>query len=123
MFALPRVFAASLLVAAVAALAALPAVRPTGRRTTCRQRPPDPAEGNDDPRRGPRRDSRRGSTELQALIKDIGKHELLPDVQIYEKAVRWALDYNEIYDAKDTKSPGGERQEGARRGPRTRESN
>ena len=41
-----------------------------------------------------------GLTELQGLIKDIGKHELLPDVQIYEKAVRWALDYNEIFDGK-----------------------
>ncbi len=41
-----------------------------------------------------------GLTELQGLIKDIGKHDLLPDVQIYEKAVRWALDYNEIFDGK-----------------------
>ena len=42
----------------------------------------------------------KGLTELQGLIKDIGKHDLLPDVLIYEKAVRWALDYNEIYDGK-----------------------
>ena len=27
-------------------------------------------------------------------------------MQIYEKAVRWALDYNEVYDAKNTKTPG-----------------
>jgi hypothetical protein len=39
-----------------------------------------------------------GLAELQGLIKDIGKHELLPDVLVYEKAVRWALDYDEIYD-------------------------
>ncbi len=41
-----------------------------------------------------------GLAELQQLIKDIGKHELLPDVRIFEKAVRWALDYNEIFDGK-----------------------
>ncbi len=41
-----------------------------------------------------------GLAQLQKHIKDIGKHDLLPDVQIYEKAVRWALDYNEIFDGK-----------------------
>ena len=46
-----------------------------------------------------------GLKELQAIIKDIGKHDLLPDVEIYEKAVRWALDYNEVYDGKA--NPGG----------------
>lgn len=40
----------------------------------------------------------KGLAELQAIIKDIGKHELLPDVLIYEKAVRWALDYREVFD-------------------------
>lgn len=39
-----------------------------------------------------------GLTELQGLIKAIGKHELLPDVEIYEKAVRWAVDYKEVFD-------------------------
>jgi hypothetical protein len=41
-----------------------------------------------------------GLTELQQSIKEIGPHELLPDVLVYEKAVRWALDYNEVYDGK-----------------------
>jgi len=47
-----------------------------------------------------------GLAELQQLIKEIGSHDLLPDVAIYEKAVRWALDYNEVYDGKGAK-PGG----------------
>jgi hypothetical protein len=42
----------------------------------------------------------KGLTELQQLIKDIGKHELLPDVQIYEKAVRYAVEYKEVFDLK-----------------------
>jgi dienelactone hydrolase len=42
----------------------------------------------------------KGLGELQGLIKEIGKHELLPDVDIYEKAVRWAVDYKEIFDSK-----------------------
>jgi hypothetical protein len=49
----------------------------------------------------------KGLAELQSEIKTIGRHELLPDVLIYEKAVRWALDYNEVYDPpppKDKKS-------------------
>ncbi len=47
-----------------------------------------------------------GLAELQALIKEIGNHELLPDVLIYEKAVRWALDFNEVFDGKGG-MPGG----------------
>jgi hypothetical protein len=43
---------------------------------------------------------RKGLTELQAEIKAIGKHELLPDVEVYEKAVRYAVDYKEVFDAK-----------------------
>jgi dienelactone hydrolase len=51
---------------------------------------------------------RKGLAELQRLIKAAGRHELLPDVQIYEKAVRWALDYCEIYDGKGKNvRPGG----------------
>src|SRR6185437_14100130 len=38
-----------------------------------------------------------GLTELQGLIKQIGKHELLPDVEIYEKAVRYAVQYREVF--------------------------
>src|SRR4051812_24417122 len=41
-----------------------------------------------------------GLAELQGLIKDIGKHDLLPDVEVYEKAVRYAADYKEVFDAK-----------------------
>jgi hypothetical protein len=49
---------------------------------------------------------KKGLAELQQLIKDIGKHELLPDVLIFEKAVRWALDYDEVYDGPNAKSKG-----------------
>jgi hypothetical protein len=45
----------------------------------------------------------KGLAELQGLIKDIGTHTLLPDVEIYEKAVRWGVDYKEIYDGKNAK--------------------
>lgn len=43
---------------------------------------------------------KKGLAELQAEIKAIGKHDLLPDVEIYEKAVRYAVDYKEVFDAK-----------------------
>jgi hypothetical protein len=46
-----------------------------------------------------------GLSELQALIKQIGKHDLLADLLIYEKAVRWALEYNEVFGPKNSKSP------------------
>jgi hypothetical protein len=57
-----------------------------------------------------RAEIQKGLADLQAEIKAVGNHELLPDVQIYEKAVRWALDYNEVYDPappkdKDKKGP------------------
>lgn len=42
----------------------------------------------------------KGLAELQGLIKAIGKHELLPDVEVYEKAVRYAVQYKEVFDAK-----------------------
>ena len=41
-----------------------------------------------------------GLKQLQADIKAIGKHDLLPDVEIYEKAVRYAVEYKEVFDAK-----------------------
>ena len=41
-----------------------------------------------------------GLAELQGIIKTIGKHELLPDVEIYEKTVRYAVDYREVFDLK-----------------------
>ena len=43
---------------------------------------------------------RAGLKELQDLLKGLEKHELFPDVAVYEKAVRWALDYKEVYDGK-----------------------
>src|SRR5262245_20990383 len=49
---------------------------------------------------------KKGLAELQQLIKDIGKHELLADVLIFEKAVRWALDYDEVYDGPTPKGKG-----------------
>jgi hypothetical protein len=49
----------------------------------------------------------KGLMELQQLIQEIGKHELLPDVLIYEKAVRWALVYDEVYDGKAGKDGKG----------------
>ncbi len=42
----------------------------------------------------------KGLVELQGLIKDIGKNDLLPDVQIYEKAVRYAVENKEVFDVK-----------------------
>ena len=102
MFALPRVLAAALFAAAVATLAALPA------SVTLADGPKDnlvdnvrpvPPVGNDIPAEDA--DAiKKGLAELQQLVKDIGKHELLPDVLIYEKAARWALEYKEIYDGK-----------------------
>ena len=65
--------------------------------------------------------SRRGWPNFKGLIKDIGKHELLPDVLIYEKAVRWALDYNEVYDGKRIATARRQREEGARGRPGTGE--
>ncbi|HUR53187.1 MAG TPA: prolyl oligopeptidase family serine peptidase, partial [Gemmataceae bacterium] len=41
-----------------------------------------------------------GLAELQSEIKAIGRHDLLPDVAIYEQAVRYAADYREVFDAK-----------------------
>jgi len=43
---------------------------------------------------------RSGLAELQGLLKEIGANELRPDVEIYEKAVRYALNYREVFDAK-----------------------
>jgi len=49
----------------------------------------------------------KGLSELQQVIAQVGKHELLPDVLIYEKAVRWALVYDEVYDGKAGKDGKG----------------
>jgi hypothetical protein len=41
-----------------------------------------------------------GLAELQGLINTLGKNDLLPDVAIYEKAVRYAVQDREVFDAK-----------------------
>lgn len=109
MFALPRALAAATFALAVAALATLPASpsRADGPKDNIPDNVrPIPPKGTDIPA-ADREQLQKGLAELQQLIKDIGQHPLLPDVLIYEKAVRWALDYNEIYDPKGTKNPGG----------------
>ena len=40
---------------------------------------------------------RDGLAELRSAIQAVGKHDLLPDVEIYEKAVRYAVEYGELY--------------------------
>jgi len=105
MFALPRVLAASLFVAALAVFAALPVgvSRADGPKDNIVDNVrPVPPVGNDIPA-ADMDEIKKGLAELQQLIKDIGKHELLPDVLIYEKAVRWAIEYKEIYDGKGAK--------------------
>lgn len=102
MFALPRVLAASLFLAALASLAALPvssSLADGPKDNLVDGVRPVPPVGNDIPAED-LAEIKKGLAELQQLIKAIGKHDLLPDVQIYEKAVRWALDYKEIYDGK-----------------------
>jgi hypothetical protein len=42
-----------------------------------------------------------GLVELQGLIREIGAHDLLPDVLVYEKAVDWAVRYREIFNARE----------------------
>ena len=105
MFALPRVLAASLFLAALAALAALPtnsSLADGPKDNLVDGVRPVPPVGNDIPAED-LAEIKKGLAELQQLIKDIGKHELLPDVLIYEKAVRWALEYKEIFDGKGAK--------------------
>ncbi|MBA4189180.1 MAG: hypothetical protein C0467_14375 [Planctomycetaceae bacterium] len=86
------------LFAALVGLAGLPGSRADGPGDNLpdnvRPVPPKGTELSD----ATKEELRKGLAELQGLIKDIGKHDLLPDVQIYEKAVRYALDHNEVYD-------------------------
>ncbi len=105
MFALPRALAAALFLATLTALAALPASNTLAdgpKDNIATQVRPVPPVGNDIPAED-LAEIKKGLAELQQLIKDIGKHDLLPDVLVYEKAVRWALDYKEIYDGKGAK--------------------
>jgi hypothetical protein len=102
MFALPRVLAAAIFAAVVLALPAS-GTRADGPKDNIPESVrPIPPVGNDIPA-ADLEEIKKGLAELQQLIKDIGKHELLPDVLIYEKAVRWAIDYKEIYDPKPGK--------------------
>jgi hypothetical protein len=99
----PFLRTAPLLVAILALPAASPADGPADNLPDNVR--PIPPRGNDIPQ-GVKDEIRKELTEFQQLIKEIDNHDLLPDVLIYEKAVRWALDYNEVYDPKNTKSPG-----------------
>jgi len=102
MFALPRVLAAATFAAVIAATPTS-GIRADGPKDNIPDNVrPVPPVGNDIPAED-LAEIKKGLGELQQLIKDIDKHELLPDVQIYEKAVRWALDYKEIYDGKGAK--------------------
>lgn len=93
-----RCLSVSLCAAALAGLASLPATRADGPGDNLPDNVrPVPPKGSELPE-AVKEEVRKGLAELQALIKDIGKHELLADVLIYEKAVRWALDYNEVFD-------------------------
>lgn len=60
---------------------------------------PVPPVGNDLPPEV-EKELRAGLAEMQDLLLGLEKHELFPDVAVYEKAVRWALDYKEVYDGK-----------------------
>jgi dienelactone hydrolase/translation elongation factor EF-1beta len=95
---------AAMLIAQFFAIAALP-VSPDGPKDNIADNVrPVPPKGIDLPAKDAE-DIAKGLTELQGLIKEIGKHELLPDVEIYEKAVRWAVDYKEIFDPKGGIAP------------------
>lgn len=104
MFALPRVLAAAALAACAVALPVNSFADGPADNLVDNVRP-IPPKGNpvlaEDAA-----DIKKGLAELQQLIKDIGKHELLPDVLIFEKAVRWALEYDEVYDGPTAKSKG-----------------
>jgi dienelactone hydrolase len=90
---------ASLLIMALAGVAALPVAADGPKDNIADNVPPVPPKGVELPAKDAE-EIAKGLTELQGLIKDIGKHELLPDVAIYEKAVRWAVDYKEVFDLK-----------------------
>lgn len=104
MFALPRVLAALALAAGAVALPSSSLADGPADNVVDNVRP-IPPKGNpvlaEDAA-----EIKKGLAELQQLIKDIGKHDLLPDVLIFEKAVRWALEYDEVYDGLNAKSKG-----------------
>lgn len=104
MFALPRVLAAAALAACAVALPSNSLADGPADNLVDNVRPVPP-KGNpvlaEDAA-----EIKKGLAELQQLIKGIGKHELLPDVLVFEKAVRWALEYDEVYDGPTAKSKG-----------------
>ncbi len=108
MFALPRVLAAAIFAATLATFAILPASssRADGPRDNIvdNVRPVPPRGNTVAPE--DLAAIKKGLAELQQLVKEIGTHELLPDVQVYEKAVRWAIDYGEVYDGPRGKAKG-----------------
>jgi dienelactone hydrolase len=48
-----------------------------------------------------RKDLEAGLARLNGAVASLGKHALLPDVLIFREAVRYALTYNEFFDAPD----------------------
>jgi hypothetical protein len=95
----PRRLAPPALLFALAALA-VASVRADGPADNIVEKVrPIPAVGIDLPA-GDAEEIKKGLADLQAEIKAIGKHDLLPDVEIYEKAVRYAVEYKEVFDAK-----------------------
>lgn len=98
MFA-PRCSAAPVLLFAAALLAVATASADGPADNIAEKVRPIPPKGIDLPP-ADTEDIKKGLAELQGLIKSIGKHDLLPDVEIYEKAVRYAVDYKEVFDKK-----------------------
>jgi pimeloyl-ACP methyl ester carboxylesterase len=102
---------ARLLPALLAAVLAVPAAADGPKDNLPDDVRPVPPKGTELPA-DVKADLKKGLAELQQVIKDVGTHDLLPDVLVYEKAVRWALDHDEVYDGKAGKDgkgppPGG----------------
>jgi dienelactone hydrolase len=66
-------------------------------QTTDRPVPPPGVTVSDNDRR----DLETGLARLSASIDALGRHSLLPDILIFREAVRYALTYNEFFDAPD----------------------
>ncbi len=92
-------FARALLPALLASLLTLPAAADGPADNIPDNVRPIPPRGIDLP---PADDAelRKGLAELQGLIKDVRRHPLVADVEIYEKAVRYAVEYKEVFDPK-----------------------
>ena len=88
-----------LLIAALAGIAALPVIADGPNDNNPDKVKPVPPPGIALPA-ADAEEIGKGLLELQGLIKAIGKHDLLADVEVYEKAVRWAVEYQEVFDVK-----------------------